>query len=187
MSSSSIIGIVGWKNSGKTTLVEKLVRELTARGYRVSTVKHAHHDFDIDHPGKDSYRHRAAGAHEVVVASAQRWALLHEQRGAQEPPLAELLSHLAPCDIVLVEGFKHGAHRKIEVRRKESCGPLLADGDPAIVAVATDDPALAGGHRVLPLNDIVAVSDFICADLRQNEGCPSRVAPRDERLIAARV
>jgi len=160
-----VIGIVGWKNSGKTTLTEKLVQELTVRGYRVSTVKHAHHDFDIDHPGKDSYRHRAAGAHEVVVASAHRWALLHEHRGAPEPSLADLLAHLEPCDLVLVEGFKYGPHRKIEVRRKDSRGPLLADKDAAVIAVATDDPALAGRHRFLPLNNAAAIADFICTTL----------------------
>lgn len=160
---ANVIGIVGWKNSGKTTLVEKLVRELTARGLRASTIKHAHHDFDIDHPGKDSYRHRIAGAQEVVVASAHRWALLHEHRGAPEPSLADLLAHLEPCDLVLVEGFKYGPHRKIEVRRSEASGPLLAESDPAVIAVATDDPALAGGHPALPLNDAGAIADFVVA------------------------
>lgn len=158
---ANVIGIVGWKNSGKTTLVEKLVAELTARGLRVSTIKHAHHDFDIDHPGKDSYRHRAAGAQEVIVASASRWALLHESRGAPEPELAELLAKLAPCDLVVVEGFKRGPHAKIEVRRTNA-NPLLAAEDASVIAVATNDPALAQGHPSLPLDDAAAIADFVC-------------------------
>lgn len=162
----NVVGIFGWKNSGKTTLVEKLVCELTARGLRVSTVKHAHHDFDIDHPGKDSHRHRVAGAHEVVVASAHRWALLREHLGAPEPSLDDLLAHLEPCDLVLVEGFKYGRHRKIEVRRINAPGTLMADQDDTIVAVAADDVSLAGGHRHLPLNDAAAIADFICANVR---------------------
>lgn len=155
-----VIGIVGWKNSGKTTLVEKLVQELTRRGLRVSTVKHAHHDFDIDHPGKDSYRHRMAGAQEVVVASAHRWALLHELRGAPEPSLADLLRKLEPCDLVLVEGFKYGPHRKIQVRRTEAPGTLLPPEE-AIIAVAADNPTLAGTYRFLPIEDTHPMADFI--------------------------
>jgi len=161
----NVVGIVGWKNSGKTTLVEILVRELSARGLHVSTIKHAHHDFDIDHPGKDSFRHRVAGAQEVIVASAQRWALLHEYRGAPELSLPELLVQLGPWDVVLVEGFKFGPHRKIEVRRAESVDRCLADEDPTIVAIATDDPSLAGVHPFLPLNDAVAIADHITAHL----------------------
>jgi molybdopterin-guanine dinucleotide biosynthesis protein B len=156
-----VIGIVGWKNSGKTTLIEKLVQTLTARGLKVSTVKHAHHDFDIDHPGKDSWRHRMAGAQEVVVASAHRWALLHEHRGAPEPALADLLAKLAPCDIVLVEGFKYGPHRKIQVRRSDAPGTLLSPEE-KIIAVAADDPMLAGGYRFLPISDACAIADFVC-------------------------
>ncbi len=156
---SRVIGIVGWKNSGKTTLVEALLRELTGRGLRVSTIKHAHHHFDVDVSGKDSWRHREAGAQEVLVASSQRWVLMHEERG--DPDLRDLLAHLGPCDLVLVEGFKHGPHRKIEVRRAASGGVLLADQDEAILAVATDDAALAGRHRCLPLADVAAIADFI--------------------------
>jgi molybdopterin-guanine dinucleotide biosynthesis protein MobB len=161
MKVQKIFGIVGWKNSGKTTLVESLVREMTARRLRVSTVKHAHHAFDIDVPGKDSYRHREAGAQEVIVASEQRWALMHELRSAPEPSLDELLAKLAPCDLVLVEGFKGGAHPKIEVARFRREEGLIADRDDSVIAVATDDGALAGRHMALPLNDAPAIVEFI--------------------------
>jgi molybdopterin-guanine dinucleotide biosynthesis adapter protein len=165
-----ILGIVGWKNSGKTTLVEALVREMTARGLRVSTVKHAHHAFDIDVPGKDSHRHREAGAHEVIVASGDRWALMHELRNAPEPPLDALIAKLAPCDLVLVEGFKRGTHSKIEVARFTRDEGLIADQDETVLAVATDDAALAGRHRALPLNDTPAILAFI----RQRFQLPER-------------
>jgi len=161
MKAQKILGIVGWKNSGKTTLVEALVREMTARGLRVSTVKHAHHAFDIDVPGKDSYRHREAGAHEVIVASGQRWALMHELRGAPAPPLDELIAKLAPCDLVLVEGFKRGRHPKIEVARFTREEGLIADQDDAVLAVATDNAPLAGRHLALPLNDVAAIFEFV--------------------------
>ena len=115
-----VVGFAGFSGSGKTTLVEQLILELRLRGLRVSVVKHAHHSFDIDHPGKDSHLHRAAGAHEVLIASAGRWALLHEHRGAPEPSLVELLSQLAPCDLVLVEGFKREVNLRLEVYRS-SC------------------------------------------------------------------
>lgn len=156
-----IFGIVGWKNSGKTTLVAALVREFGARGLRVSTVKHAHHAFDLDRPGKDSWQHRNAGAHEVLIASHGRWALLHELRGAPEPPLAELLGHMSPVDLVLVEGFKDEAHPKLEVRRRDSSGPPLADMDPHIVAIATDAAITPQGKPIFALNDVTAIADFI--------------------------
>lgn len=159
-----IYGIVGRKNSGKTHLVARLVRSAAARGLRVSTVKHAHHAFDIDQPGKDSHTHRIAGAHEVLVASAQRWALIHEHRGAAEPGLDALLAHLAPCDLVLVEGFKSGAHPKLEVYRA-CCGqPPLAPSDSSIEAQAVDVETMAQGTGEvprLPLDDTDAVLDFI--------------------------
>ncbi len=156
-----IFGIVGWKNSGKTTLVAALVREFCARGLRVSTVKHAHHAFDLDRPGKDSYQHRDAGAHEVLIASHGRWALLHELRGAAEPALAGLLQHMSPVDLVLVEGFKGEAHPKLEVRRNGIEGSLLSDGDPHIVAIATDSAITPQVKPVLALNDVAAIADFI--------------------------
>lgn len=162
MTVQKILGIIGWKNSGKTTLVEALLKELTAQGLRVSTIKHAHHAFDIDHSGKDSHRHRMAGAHEVLVASGQRWALMHELREEPEPLLEELVAKLAPCDLVLVEGFKRGSHPKIEVARFPRPEGLIADRDNAVLAVATDDRLLAGRHPILPLNDAPAIARFIC-------------------------
>jgi molybdopterin-guanine dinucleotide biosynthesis protein MobB len=162
MGGHKVLGVVGWKNSGKTTLVEALLRELTGRGYRVSTIKHAHHAFDIDKPGKDSFRHRDAGAHEVLIASGARWALLHELRNEKEPPLDELLAHIAPCDLVIVEGFKTHAHPKIEVMRDKRPEGLIADREPDVLAIATTAPELAGPHRTLPLNDARAIADFIC-------------------------
>ena len=157
-----VYGIVGRKNTGKTHLVTRLVRAAVARGLRVSTVKHAHHAFDVDQPGKDSWMHREAGASEVLVASASRWALLHEHRGAPEPALPELLARLAPCDVVLVEGFKRGDHAKLEVYRA-CCGqPPLGTEDAQVEAVATDDPAaMQSALPVLPLDDTEAVLDFI--------------------------
>ena len=162
MTTHKVFGIVGWKNSGKTTLVEALLGELSARGYRVSTIKHAHHAFDIDVPGKDSYRHREAGAGEVLVASGQRWALMHELRGGEEPRLEDLLRHLSPCDLVLVEGFKRDAHPKIEVLRTLGPDGRIADSDGMVCAIATENPAICGAHPALPLNDIGAIADFIC-------------------------
>jgi molybdopterin-guanine dinucleotide biosynthesis protein B len=161
-----VFGIVGRRNSGKTHLVTRLVRLGTARGLRVSTIKHAHHAFDVDTPGKDSYEHRAAGAHEVLVASAARWALMHEHRGAEEPSLPELLARLAPCDLVLVEGFKREVRQRLEVYRA-SCGqPPLVLEDDGIHAVATDDTRTFAGRaglRCLPLDDEAAVLDYVLA------------------------
>ena len=134
-----VFGVVGWKNNGKTTLVERLVAHLTAAGYRVSTVKHAHHEVDLDQPGKDTWRHREAGAEEVVLATARRWAVIHELRGAPEPSLDELLARMTPVDLVLVEGFKRCGHPKLEVHRQERGTPLLAVEDPSIVALATNE------------------------------------------------
>ncbi|RWC78290.1 MAG: molybdopterin-guanine dinucleotide biosynthesis protein B [Mesorhizobium sp.] len=157
-----VFGITGWKNSGKTTLTEKLVAELVRRGWKVSTVKHAHHDFDIDKPGADSFRHRQAGATEVAIVSGNRWALMHELRGEDEPPLDAILSRLAPCDIVLVEGYKREPHRKIETRRLEAKERTpLAAGDPNIVAIAADFAVTGQSLPVFDLDDTKSIADFI--------------------------
>jgi molybdopterin-guanine dinucleotide biosynthesis protein B len=160
-----VFGITGWKNSGKTTLTERLVAELTRRGYRVSTVKHAHHDFDIDREGADSHRHRMAGAVEVAVVSGRRWALMHELRGEDEPRFDDILARLAPCDLVLVEGYKREGHMKIETRRLEAkdTKPLTA-GDPNIRAVAADHVVKDENVPVFALDDITSIADFIVAE-----------------------
>ncbi|MEM9522622.1 MAG: molybdopterin-guanine dinucleotide biosynthesis protein B [Pseudomonadota bacterium] len=157
-----IFGIAGWKNTGKTGLVERLVTEITGRGLIVSTLKHAHHAFDIDHVGKDSYRHREAGAREVLVASNRRWVLMHELHDAEESTLQALLTKLDPVDLVLIEGFKQGDHPKIETYRAATGQSLLAYGNPTIVAVASDAP-LALDRPVFALDDTGAIADFILA------------------------
>lgn len=155
-----VYGITGWKNTGKTTLTERLVAHFTGQGLRVSTVKHAHHDTEIDHPGRDSFRHRQAGAGQVIVASPARWAVMTELRGAAEPPLADLLAHLAPCDLVLVEGYKHAPHPKIEAHRAVTGRTLLAPGNPTIRAIASDSaPQIA--LPLFDLDDIPAIAAFI--------------------------
>ena len=157
-----ILGLAGWSGSGKTTLVARLLPILTARGLRVSTMKHAHHSFDVDKPGKDSYVHREAGATEVLVTSGQRWALLHENRGRPEPSLAELIRYMTPVDLLLVEGFKTHPHDKLEIYRPANGKPLLARDDPYIVAVATDDAAAIDvAVPVLDLNDVDAIAEFV--------------------------
>ena len=155
-----LFGITGWKNSGKTTLMVALVELMAARGLRVATVKHAHHNFDIDHEGKDSFRHRAAGASEVIVSSGNRWALIHENRGEDEASLDDLLAHLSPdIDLVLVEGFKSGRHEKIQVYRGQEHETLLAPDDQSVVAVATD--LTIEGVETLPLDQPELVAGFI--------------------------
>jgi molybdopterin-guanine dinucleotide biosynthesis adapter protein len=165
-----LYGVTGWKNSGKTGLVERLVAEMTGRGLSVSTVKHAHHATEIDYPGRDSHRHREAGARQVLVASPVRWALMHELRGAPEPALERLLAHLAPVDLVLVEGYKRAGHPKVEAHRPESGQPLLAPANPTIRAVASsaapDHPALAGiAVPLLALDDTASIADFILREV----------------------
>ena len=157
-----VFGVVGWKNSGKTTLVERLVAELTRRGFAISTVKHAHHGFDIDREGADSFRHREAGAVEVAIVSGRRWALMHELRGEDEPDLDAILVRLALCDLVLVEGYKKEPHAKIETRRKggKDTAPL-APGDPAIVAIAADHPVAGAAVPVFDIDAVEALADFI--------------------------
>lgn len=158
-----VIGVTGWKNSGKTTMVERLVAELTRRGYRVSTVKHAHHSFDVDHEGTDSFRHRAAGAVEVALVSGYRWALMHENREEEdEPGLAEFLPRLQPCDVVIVEGYKREDYPKLEVRRLEARkNDPLALTDPSVFAIASDHPVSETDKPVFTLDDINAITDFL--------------------------
>ncbi len=131
-------GFAGWSGSGKTTLIEKLIPLFVERGLRVSLLKHAHHTFDVDHPGKDSYRHRQAGAAEVLVTSSRRWVLMHELRGGKEPTFEEQIAHLSPCDLLIVEGFKYLPIPKLEVWRAVTGEPMLHPNDPDIVAVASD-------------------------------------------------
>lgn len=157
----NIFGLAGWSGSGKTRLMARLIPAIQARGLSVSTVKHAHHSFDIDQPGKDSYVHRMAGAAEVLVASGQRWALMHENRRAGEPTLAELLSHLSPVDLVLVEGFKRDLHPKLEVHRPSNGKPLLYPSDDRIIAVASDATLPDCPLPVLDLDDADAIADLI--------------------------
>ena len=158
---NKVIGVAGFKNAGKTTLVEKLVTELTRRGWRISTVKHAHHSFDIDHEGRDSFRHRKAGACEVAVVSRHRWAIIHESRDEEEPPLAEILGKLAPCDLVIVEGYKRDSHDKIEVRNLELSHPKLAGDDATIVAVAANGAVPDAPVPVYDRDDVSALATFI--------------------------
>lgn len=160
----NIFGVTGWKNAGKTGLVERLVTEITSRGFSVSTVKHAHHSFDVDHPGRDSYRHRAAGASEVILASGNRVAQMTELRGAPEPTLQQLLARLASVDLVLVEGYKREAHPKVEAFRAETGNDLIAPGDSSIRAVASDTP-LDLDRPVFDLDDTAAIADFILREV----------------------
>lgn len=156
-----VIGVAGFKNAGKTTLVEKLVAELTRRGHRISTVKHAHHSFDIDHEGRDSFRHRKAGACEVAVVSRNRWAIIHESRDGEEPTLEEILAKLAPCELVIVEGYKRDAHDKIEVRNLSLAHPLLAGEDPTVVAIAANGAVGGAPVPVFDRDDVTALANFI--------------------------
>ncbi len=161
-----VFGLAWWKNSGKTTLVVRLVTLLTDRGLKVSTVKHADLSFDIDQTGKDSHRHRTAGATEVVVASGRRWALIHELREEPEPDLGELLNHMAEVDLVLIEGFKKLGHDKIEVHRAANGKSLIAPDDPKIVAIAADGPVGDAKVPVLALDDTQAIAEFILTHCR---------------------
>lgn len=157
-----VFGIAGWKNSGKTGLAVRLVTEFTRRGYKISTIKHAHHDFDIDKVGADSFRHRQAGAHEVTIVSGTRFAIMHELRGDPEPSLQDVLDRIAPCDLVLIEGYKREPVPKIEARRIESKSrEPLAPTDPHIVAIAADHAVEGTSLPVFDLDDTVAIADFI--------------------------
>jgi len=171
-----VIGIAGWSGAGKTTLVAAMIPRLVARGARVSTIKHAHHGFDVDQPGKDSHTHRLAGASEVLVSSASRWALVHELRGAAEPSLDSLLAKLAPVDLVLVEGFKHGSHPKLEVFRAALGKPPLHPADPHVVAVASDVAFAAARVPVVALGDTEAIVEVVLA----------HAAPREPAAVSRR-
>ena len=156
-----VIGLAGWSGAGKTTLIVKLIPVLMARGFSVSTLKHAHHAFDVDKPGKDSYSHREAGANEVLIASANRWALMHELRGGAEPRLADMLARLSPVDFVLVEGYKRDPHVKIEVHRVANGKPLIYPEDPGVKAFVSDGGPAAGSPPHAHLDDVEAIATLV--------------------------
>ncbi|MBT6117017.1 MAG: molybdopterin-guanine dinucleotide biosynthesis protein B [Rhodospirillaceae bacterium] len=161
-----VFGLAGWSGSGKTALIARLIPEIAARGLTVSTVKHAHHEFDPDKPGKDSHAHRMAGAREVMVSSARRWALIHELTGANELSLDELIARMSPADLLLVEGFKRAPIPKLEVWREANAKPFLHPEDPHIVAIAGDAPVPNANLPVLPLDDASAIADFVLGHCR---------------------
>lgn len=168
-----VFGFAGFSGTGKTTLIERLIPRLVDSGLRVSVIKHAHHAFDIDTPGKDSYRHREAGAGEVLITSGQRWVLMHELRGEAEPDLATQFGRLSPCDLVLVEGYKRSDIPKLEIHRPSTGKPLLHPGDPNIVAVAADGPVRTS-LPVLDLNDYDGIAAFVAARTGLAAGGPNR-------------
>jgi molybdopterin-guanine dinucleotide biosynthesis protein B len=170
-----IIGLAGWSGSGKTTLVTKAIPRIVARGLKVSTLKHAHHDFEIDRPGKDSHAHRIAGATEVLIGSARRWALVHELRADAEPALAALLRKLSPVDLVIIEGYKGAPHPKLEVHRAAVGMPLLAPGDPAIVAIASDAPLPEAKVPVVDLDDIDRIVDILIRHAAPLDALPAHM------------
>lgn len=161
MNPARVIGLAGWSGAGKTTLLARLIPVLVARGLRVATIKHAHHAFDVDHPGKDSHVHRTAGASEVLVSSARRWVQIHEIGDAPEATLPDLLRRLSPCDLVVVEGFKRDAHAKLEVYRAANGKPPLHPDDPRIVAVASDEAQPQAGVPVVDLDAVEAIADLV--------------------------
>jgi molybdopterin-guanine dinucleotide biosynthesis protein B len=173
-----VIGLAGWSGAGKTTLLARLIPELGRRGISVSTLKHAHHGFDVDTPGKDSYEHRLAGAREVLVSSGLRWALMHELRGEPEAGLAELLARLSPVDLVIIEGFKRDPHAKIEIYRTANSKPPLHPEDATIVAVASDVAFPEAGRPVVPLDDIPAIAEIVIAGAEPIEIVLARLQPR---------
>lgn len=158
-----LLGIAGWSGGGKTTLIVRLIPALRSRGLCIATIKHAHHDFDIDTPGKDSHEHRSAGAVEVAVSSSRRWAIVHENRGEPEPALADLVARMSPADLYLVEGYKSGVHEKIEIHRRDADKPLLHPEDETVIAVASDCALPGCTLPVLDLEDIEAIADFVVA------------------------
>lgn len=178
----NIIGLAGWSGAGKTTLIKRLLPALVTRGVSVSTLKHAHHRFDVDHPGKDSFEHRLAGAREVLVSSGQRWALMHELRGAPEPSLAFLLDKLSPVDLVVIEGFKGDPHPKIEVHRLANGKPFLHPQDADIVAIATDSGEAFPGLERAALEDAEAIADIALRHARPFAEIRSRLDATRERV-----
>ena len=174
-------GIIGWSNSGKTTLLIGLVSEFVRRGLRVSTMKHGHHHFDVDKPGKDSYRHRQAGATEVLVSSARRWALMHELRGVPEAGMEDLLAHMSPVDLVLTEGFKSHPHDKMEVHRPQLGQPLICLDDPSVVAVASDETLANVALPVLDVNDVAAIADSIARHCGLGPRAATEITDADAR------
>jgi molybdopterin-guanine dinucleotide biosynthesis protein MobB len=173
-----IIGLAGWSGSGKTTLITKLIPRLIARGVLVSTLKHAHHGFDLDQPGKDSFFHRAAGATEVIISSAKRWAILHELREEPEWNLRSLVAKISPVDLVLVEGFKRDAFPKLEIHRAANNKPLIHPEDPHIVAIASDIALPQAKVPVIDLNDIETIADLLLARAVPVDATQSAVAAR---------
>jgi molybdopterin-guanine dinucleotide biosynthesis protein B len=161
-----VFGLAGWSGSGKTTLMMRLIPALLQSGITVSTLKHAHHEFDVDQAGKDSWRHRQAGAQEVMISSERRWALMHELRGAAEPTMAEVLRRMSPVDLVLIEGYKRDAHPKLEIYRESVGKPLLALEDDSIVAIASDAPVPGVTRPRFALEDTAAIASFIIAHCR---------------------
>jgi molybdopterin-guanine dinucleotide biosynthesis adapter protein len=185
VSGKRVIGVVGFKNAGKTTLIEKLVRDLTATGYRISTVKHAHHSFDIDVEGKDSFRHRNAGASDVVVVSHERLALMREFRGGKLPSLRKILDLIDPCDLVIVEGYKRDNHDKIEVRNLALDHPRLAGDDPTVVAIASNGAVNAAAVPVFDRDNVSALAQFIVGHCRLDAAVLAlrRAGPADASAI----
>ena len=177
-----IIGLAGWSGSGKTTLVTNVIPVLVRRGLKVATVKHAHHEFDTDQPGKDSWLHRQAGASEVAIVSSRRWAIVHELGEEPEPPLGDVLAKLSPVDLVIVEGFKRHAHPKLEVYRAAVDKPLLHPDDDCIVAIATDAPLPQAQVPVLMLDDIELIANMLQAEAlpREQIGKLQNEAPRSD-------
>jgi molybdopterin-guanine dinucleotide biosynthesis protein B len=161
LNAARVLGIVGWSGSGKTFLITRLIPLLSRRGFQVATLKHAHHSFDVDQPGKDSYEHRKSGACEVIISSARRWVQMHELGESREATLAELLARLSPCDLVLVEGFKSERHPKLEVYRASVGKDTLHVADRRVIGVASDDPSMSARVPVIDLNDIPAVATFV--------------------------
>lgn len=179
MTEPRIIGLAGWSGAGKTTLLTRLIPVLVSRGVRVATLKHAHHEFDVDQPGKDSHRHRQAGAGEVIVSSARRWVQIHEVGDAGEASLADLLRKLSPCDLVVVEGFKREAHDKIEVHRAANGRPPLHPGDPHIVGIASDTAFPEAGRPVVALDDVAGIADLVLARAAPLAAILARLEKRD--------